>query len=501
MRPRFAALLLMAALPGVARAASPAEIGSALARATELAAREDCSGALALLDPLVPEVQGQERDAVQGSRLLCLLRVGRLEDGVAAHRELLASAPRNPLVRSYGLLVAAAQGRFAESADQLAQLATDDPKILGGFNSQLWTNLSRALSQSGDYARRDRTGLALARANWQPADGKDVREDLSQDAVRALVAEGKSGEAEPFIADIDQPDTLYEMAMQRRYAALWPAIEARLGDHGARAVDRFAAEKLDQQANAPGDPRVRRDAVQAYLALNRFDDAGALGRQVPIEEGMGEDDYVAASYGVEALVMSGDREGGLARARALAALAGDTAPIAYNARLNLALMLVELGHHGEALDIARAAMRDGAKFYNDFGIAWLRRAEACALQGLGRVEEARTAADSLEGLANVNPAAAIEGMMCVGRNDRAATLAVATLTDPEKADAIIPRMQPAAAKLASVATPIDAMWARLAAMPMVKTAFEKAGRILPRALWPTPGERAVPRLTDASDTV
>ncbi|MBU3076286.1 hypothetical protein [Sphingomonas quercus] len=499
MRPKPLLLALAAILSGpAAAAAAPMEVAAALQKAQLLAADNDCPAALATLEPLLGETTGREHEAVQAGRLLCLLRVGRLDEGAAAHRELLAASPDNPVVRSFGLLLAAAQGRFADSADQLAAIATDAPRLLGGFNSQLWTSLSRELTREGDYARRYRTALALARANWQPADGTDISQDLSGDAVRALIADGKAGEAEPFLADIDRPEELLRMAGERRYAALWPAIEERLGPRGEKAIGRFASRSLSALATAAGDPRTRREAIEAFEMLNRHEDADLLSRQVTIDEAMGEDDFTAVLYGAAALVASGNADGALDRLRALARLDPDKSPVAANGRLYLARWLQDLGHNDEALAVAREGLAHPQR-YNAFGLAWLRRAEGCALYGLGRVDEAGASIAAIR-VAD-NPGAAIETMLCTGRFAEASAAAVATLSDAEQASRLIAFLQPGGAQLFFIPTPTDAAWAKLAADPAVKAAFARVGRALPRDYWPAPGEQPLPRLPNRAKTV
>lgn len=477
---------------------APADVPATIARAAVLGRAQDCRGVLALLDPLMSRLgPGKDRTDAQILRMPCLASVGRGAEVDAVQKELSVAAPDNPLVQGFAVFVAIDDGRYPQAADALATLAGAHPEVLATIPSDLWRGLAQKLTEAGDYARRDATTVALAKADWQPADRPDLREALAEDAAAPLAQSGDLTDAQAMLARIGMPELLVEMATERRYAPLWPAIEAKLGAHSEAAVDRFAAERLDAYANNPDDARARRDAVRADVMLGRFDDAIAAAAPVTPADGIDEDDVASLRYAAQALTATGDRAGAIARLRPVAKLDLDRNTEAVAAVVTLAELLSDAGRPADALAVARDADTRGADALSAWGHAWIARSEACALDALGRHDEARAATARLLVHPADNEAAAIEALLCGGRDGEAARLAIATLATPEGADRLTDQFQPVDADWASAPSPAHALWQRLLARADVRAAFDRVARILPRALWPEKIARPVPARTGA----
>jgi len=294
------------------------------------------------------------------------------------------------------------------------------------------------------------------------------------------------------------PELLYAMATERAYEPLWPQIEARLGPEAGKAVDRFAAGRLEDYARSPEDPHLIRDVIRAFILLGRYAEAAEIAAPVPVKEGMSEDAVVSVRYHGQALAALGRRGEGIERLRAFAALDLAKTPDAASGLIGLAEMLDEDGRAEQALAVARAALAKSGEVLSPWGMAWLKRTEACALGALGRTAEAREAGDGLKAFAKQNQPAVVEGLLCLGRDDEAASIAVAALATSEGASTIADQFQPDGAIWAPAQSRLRALWTPFLARPDVKKAFDRRARILPRSLWPARQPRPIPRQPSAA---
>jgi tetratricopeptide (TPR) repeat protein len=505
-----AALALLAATSALAapsrlqpRAPVPAaEMQAAMASAVARLQREDCPGALAILDPLLSRLDGAARNPVQLLRIPCLGSVGRGDEVAGAWRELAASQPDDPAVRAIGVIVAMQERDFPAAAQRLTVLAEQSPQGLRTINSAVARGVMQYLTERQDFAARKRLFVALARADWQPADRPEMRDSFAQGAIEALLADGQVAEAEAILPRVTMPELLASMAMERLYEPLWPAIEARMGPHGGTAVDRFALSRLETFTRTEGDERARRDAARAFIMLGRFPEAIEVAEKVAIADGMSEDAAATVRYRAQALTAEGHRDRAVALMQPFTALDIGKTPAAVSGLVSLAELLDEAGRPDEALAVARSAQARSGDAISKWGRAWLRRTEVCALSTLGRAADAGKVADDLVANAGDNQAATVEALLCAKRGDDAARVAIVALATQEGASALADQFQPADALWASAPSRLRALWGEFLKRPDVKAAFDRRARILPRTLWPQREPRPIPRRgTDEPMTV
>ena len=502
---RLASLAIVGTIvsPASATVAPPAKsfaqptsaIDAAVAKALPLAKANDCRGVLALLDPAVAGGAGRGtmgRFSAQMLRLPCLPSAGRETEVAPLLAELRAQAPDNALVRGYQILDDADTEHYAQAADDLAAVADQRSRALAMIPGQLWRQVAQALTLGNDTARRDRTALALALADWDPADRPDLAETLAADGVGALLDKQAVDDARPLLDRVNRPPLLWEMATERRYAALWPDIEAKMGPAGGTAIDAYARTTLDAYANAPQDPHAMLDATQAFSFLGRFDDVTSTAATTAVAPGMSEEQVDIVLADADAQAAAGHRDAALARLRPFATADLATTPEAAGALIGFAEQLEDAGRYDEELAVATAGIGAKSAAFSGYGLAWLKRNQVCALVGLKRGAEAKAIGDALKASAADNQAAAIEGLLCAGREGEAAAIAVATLGTAEGADRLADQFQPDGALLPHAPSHLRALWARLLTRSDVKAAFERAARILPKPYWPLTTPRALP---------
>lgn len=476
------------------QAAMPdAAFRAALAEAVELMQAHDCAGGLALLDPLIERVTGDQRSAVQLLRMPCLAEAGRADELAATHEELRLIVPDNPIVRIYGVILPLQARRLDEAGERLTLLAEQQPAALEALPADVLRAIAQHYATEDRHAELDRLYIALARAGWQPADRPELVEGISAGAVDALLDRGGVEEARTHLDRIASPETLFSMAIDRAYAPLWSEIEARMGPASATVIDMFALEKLEQFTRNPGDPRALRDAVRAFILLGRYEEAIEIAERVAIADGMSEDEIATVRYHGLALVSLGRGAEAAERMRPFAALDPALTPTVASGVVGLAELLDETGAREEALAVSRAALADETEWLSDYGRGWLRRTEICALAGLARRGEAMPLAEALAADSADNEASAIEALLCLGEADRAAAIAIETLATDEGASGLADQFQPDGAIGLPVASYLRALWQVFLERPDVRAAFDAKLRIFPQELWPAAEPRPIPR--------
>ncbi|WP_340313112.1 hypothetical protein [Rhizorhabdus argentea] len=487
------ALTLIAGAPLRAEIAEP-DVELAIGKAQQAAGREDCAGVLGALDPVVEGLAaGPQRNVIQRMRLVCLSEQGRLADLPLVQRELAASMPRDGVVKAFGVLIAADENRFADAADQIATLAETSPRALNVLSGAAVRAISMRLAE--DHARdvRGRMLIALARADWEPADIPELRVGFAEGAIEALIDQGEPAEAEGLLERIEQPEQLSAMAVDRHFAKLWPALETRLGPASATSVERFARAKLSAYGDSPGSEVALRDAADAMLLLGRYQDVVDLTQDVRVVDGMSREAVRTVLYRARALAALRRNDEVDRLLAPFLALDIQSAPAASTALVSYAEFLDEAGRAAKALVVTREARSKSGDMLTDLGKRWLDRTEVCTLAALGRTAEAASAMDALKRLSSQNPSATIEALLCAGRDSEASQLTIKAFDDSDAANDLLVQFQPAGSVLAPTPSRLRALWTSFLARPEVKAAFDRKGRILPRVLWPDPKPRAIPR--------
>jgi hypothetical protein len=156
-------------------------------------------------------------------------------------------------------------------------------------------------------------------------------------------------------------------------------------------------------------------------------------------------------------------------------------------------LLDDTGQSAKALEAARAARIKGAGVINPFGMRWLDRTEICALSALGRTAEASAAITQIKTYTSDNHAAVIEALLCARRDAEASELALKAFADKDAGTELIYQFQPGGSIPGAGPSRLRDLWAAFLTKPAIKAAFEKRGRIMPRAYWPGTKPRDIPR--------
>lgn len=360
---------------------------------------------------------------------ICADTEKRYADGAALAQELNAV---DPAQQDVGLPLYFA--RRLEDADMaLAILGALEGKALGELEKDEYWATGRMLAKAGREKDHEALSLAWVESGKLAFIDGELHEGIALRGLREAARTDRADMVEQLLVSITSPPSYIDLLTSRDYEPFWPQIEQRAGANlaiiGAEHV-RMTAARL---TNAASD-RDRLSAAAHALHYNgQYADAIALARRwrersgpdAPIEEGDGWALNIEA-YAYDAL---GQPDKADAVFEELAKLDPETHPWVVNFVINRASRLVGQGRWKEGLKATVLAREVAEKYGSPYAKMIIARDRACALERLGRAEEAAGELAFLRENAGEAIEFAVTGLMCHGQRDEAAALLLAALRD------------------------------------------------------------------------
>ncbi|WP_164157242.1 hypothetical protein [Sandarakinorhabdus rubra] len=495
MMRRFKPVFLLAPLAVLLIAAAPTEPGSGpsreqqLAEAAAMVDNGKAAEALALLDTLLAEADlPADKGQIQGLRSFALARTGKIIEARAAI-EFAVDASLNPslLLLRQQFVLRAITGDIPAAAQTLQLVAVSNADWLEALPTELVGEVLRGVSEE---QQRFDLAFTLVTAGYAPPDQTVGQgDDLKLQVIAGLAQRGRLDEAAPVIASLLNPVSLVRLGIDRRYAALWPSLEQRLGPGADTADAAFIAAAEAELAKAPQSLVARSGVAEALNIASKEPEALArikdIGTTPEALAKMSDRELWIINQKAALMVDAGDVEGALAALDAVVALPGEPRANALAFRIIAADMAAEAGRHDEAL---RRVKDVPAASLNEYGRVALAAIQACALVRSGKPAEATSAAAALPAgwVKDGNNRATQAALACLGRTDAAAAILIRRLEDAGSRDDALFELQPFL--LADRPNAPDRMskvvLRALKARADVKAAFLKWGRDLPAVVSP-----------------
>ncbi|OYU13869.1 MAG: hypothetical protein CFE37_13880 [Alphaproteobacteria bacterium PA4] len=484
------AILLMAAAPV---ATAPPDFETQFASAVTLYDAGKAAEALPILDALLAGADTPaDKGRIQQLRFFVLARLERVPEAREAIEVAVANNPEPPPpILAAQFKIRAFMGDFGPATDTLLLLAVTDPKALDTLPTELVNSVIRAARD--DQTRAFNIDYALNTAGWSPPDMTIGDSDwLRLRLVAALVKQDRIDDARPVLDAIRNPVALVRLGIDRRYAALWPTIEQRLGPGADTADAVFVAETKARFDAAPKSLIARMGYADALNVASREAEAQKLTdvAKTPAElAALGDRESWLVNLDAGLLADLGQVDAALARLAALAAtpVNGRTGVLA--AMVNRPLLALGFNRADAAQAAIADAIAQGAG-QTGYGQLMLTQARACALAQQGKMAEAITAAAPLTPAAGKIDAeqedAWREALTCLGRGNDVAKILIRRLGDPETRTEMLFELQPflLADRPGTRDAKSKALLRTLKARPDVKAAYLAAGRDLPTAVAP-----------------
>lgn len=498
------ALLIGGVAPGTARASdsdtpkvnyttfSDDQLSEALKQLLDTGQPDWCGSAVPLTNQMVTRGNFPPRTSTLNAyaNLMCALDGKRWSE---AYPWMIALERRSREKVDFGMGVAVSYlaERYDAAEERLFAYIDDDGRTsLTDADMQVVWNMARAYAAA---KQRERT-LALFRGLAIPARlEKFPVEDRDSIGSRLFQIEIEAGNVEAAAANLaflKSPYVFRTALADRRYAKLWPQIEAKAGRNMADAIGATVNRAKAEYDAAPVDVARVQSLASAYLVAGRFEDLVRLVEQhepapdayATLTENMAWA-LNAKAYAFDALGKPGDAEAIFDRIAALE-LDERTRGWLVNFVINRAIRFVDLGQAEKALAAADLAKGIAEEAGSDFARMLVRRTTLCALQALGRTADIGPLAAEVVEHASEAPAEAAEALLCADADDQAAQIIRDGLNDPAHASSVIESLQSPDFQLYYNESVTPNLFDRIRSRPDIAPLFNRLARDIPREFVP-----------------
>lgn len=424
---------------------------------------------------------------MQASAMIGLGREAEALKLVAEARRLQPTSPEPDRIFFVSALV---MDRMDVAAEPLDRLIARFPDVVRELEWDYVRVFLRNEPEGADRKNEDRR-IALAQMGFG---GDTIRGNyMAENGVTLLMKRGDAEGARDLLPYVRQIDSVENMLIQKRYAALWPDLEQLAGPNLRRIADASVASATKRYREEPGDTERLKDLAGALRDAGRYSEAIALLDKLPktpAEMGRADEDMAwAVNYVALALHRLGRED---EADRLFAALNDAPAPEGAKAsrismKINRLGLLVDDGRFDRAaqlLNFTEEAAKTGA---NDYGRQVVRRLKYCTMIGLGRTKEAEVVRAELIAHSDHAPGVTLEGLLCAGDLEAAEKLALATLPKKDWFPEYFVRELQSKPLESSDPSIWRARWRELRARPAIAREFERLGRDLPQSLALLPG--------------
>lgn len=247
-----------------------------------------------------------------------------------------------------GLFLANSTANASELDRRLRLIAqSDSPSTFASLDRDVLFSAVRTLRKANGEEAVDRMALEFASATAFPSLHDDLRNFVAQSAIGPALQEGRQDLATRMLEEVDNPVSFAELLVSREYEPIWPAIEARVGDHYAGVTGAYVEDSLAAYRGGGDDSDLFSTAAHALYYDGRWEDVLAFVRELPrTDQALAElEEGHAWAMNIEAYTL--DALGRRAEADAvfdrLASLPADEKPWVVNYVINRGSRLVGQG--------------------------------------------------------------------------------------------------------------------------------------------------------------
>lgn len=295
----------------------------------------------------------------------------------------------------------------------------------------------------GDEEAQGELAEILLAGGWRVDAAPGTRDWLYIRAMRRRFEQGDRAGATEALESVRSPQALMATFVERRFAPLWPEIEARHGSDLSRRSAEFQSAIDAAYRSDPSNLQIL-IAYHGHLAeTGQYERALAL--VAPIADDMeriaaaGEDGYWAVNAAADTELALGRGDQALARMDRLIDLGVSENPALISMAINRVAMLFALDRHDEALTGAEelAALDERQPLASPYGQMWIWSTAACAAHELSRSETVARWREKLEASPDDNPAALMRTYLCIGELASAERLLIQRLEGDDPASMLL----------------------------------------------------------------
>lgn len=396
---------------------------------------------LAKVDLIASAAAGNARmeSALDDIRIFAFQGTDRQQEALAAGERILARRPQDPRAYLGPWMAAALAEDSAKMADVLLGAIRNvpleqRPALFETFRPEhVFFVYHEIKDQDADAAARLADGLA--RIGWPGEARADARDQMRLAALHRRLEIGDSAGAGALAGGIRTPSALVPLLLLKRFDPLFPddADRAALLERAMADYDRSTAAAVEAR---PEDVEAVVTRAQFLRAVGRHEEALEL-----VRPALGDVPATVASHpeglwliGEGALALSAlDRDDeAMALMEQMVGLDVDENPSLISVQINYAGMLWGLGRADEALAHVEGMSPAAERHASAFGRLWTDAFRVCALEDLGRAQEAEAVAAGIAEAEADNQAAAMVALLCRDQLDAAEALMLRRLRSEDQ---------------------------------------------------------------------
>ena len=370
------------------------------------------------------------RAIVDSMRATALFGLNRDAEAQKLLTEISQLGARTPYA-DYNLFMGGiATNHHAVAADALDRMIAKYPDTVRDIDTDLMDVFMREADKT-QVQRNENRIIALAHlgycANSECGDG------YATDAIKILVRRGDFTSATNLLPTLKDSDALQQMLVLRRFAPLWPAIEAMAGSHFSKIKEANLAAAEKTYRASPSDYKQLQRYVDALAQAGRLKEAIALRSKLPwTKEGFASADE-PLSWAVNSIAYALDEAGQMDEADRLFEQLNDGAsPDAdwlVNTKINRLEVLLSDGRYDKVIPLLDSTAKVKG---SPFAYQLIRQIRYCAVVNVSGSNAAAKYLPDLLTHASDSFDATVDALVCAGDLKDAEKVALEGLaqTDP-----------------------------------------------------------------------
>lgn len=426
----------------------------------------------------------QGRAIIQAMRGAALVGLKRDKDALKLFAEADAAAPTIVLINTLQYEAGIRTDNFEIAAAALDRMISRTPDAVRTLGMDGVSYLLRNEPEGQEKRNEDRR-IALGQLGYGGATG----DYYTASAVDILMRRGEVAKAAELVSFIDDPGTIESYLIGKRYAALWPTLEATVGDHLSKMRESSVRAARKEFEENPDSTEKREFLIGALWRAGQLDAAIAFRSDLPATTAALSSANSDIGWAINNVAFALHEAGRKDEADQLFAFLNE-AEIdrsgwwRVNMIINRLLLLVADGKFDRALSLMGRAEISANKDGNDRSRQLVRKLKYCTLSQLGRRDEAESLLPELLKHADDAVGPTINALICAGKIDEAEKLVLESLKDEDFERYFVRSLQamPLTADYPSV---WDKSWQDLRRRPAIAKEFDRLGRDMPKRFVPS----------------
>jgi hypothetical protein len=449
-----------------------------------------------MLTPLLDEMAKREtfQPNIGNAKLLtafgCAIDEGRYKDAFAASADVenirgISFPPQ------FMLALAVAAEEYPTAASRIIKMAgSTNGEAFDTLDTQLLWQLSRGLVEAKNREMRLRMFRALADSpHWERL-RPETRSAIAQETIMLDAENANYSRIKMLRSELMGPYPFIELLANRRLEPIWPELEEVAGPNLQKIADADVALKDAGYKANPADREAFQFYAHALHFAGKFEDAIALVRTFDHRPKAmlkaTEDDLWAMNieaYALDSLGRHGEADA-VFDAMAAIPFEGERNSWLVNFVINRASRLVGFGQWQKGLDASMLAHHITEQSGSPYAKMLVRKARICALVNLNRTAEAAPFLVEAYERREDSYSTAAEAHLCAGEDDKAASIVLEALDNPDRQDDMAQDLQPGDFEIFYTGGILPSLRDRLRSRPEIDAAFNKIARDLPDRLIP-----------------